>query len=158
MSWGEYYSVPYNKSGQTSWDAKGADKKLGLMARAAVSLPEVEEVPTEVALRSATTPTPKRPTEGSMAPPKGSSHVHKRVKVSVGKHKSRSGEGGSRAHSKGKESAASGEEPMQPAYRCPKLYLMPSEVLLAQAVKQIVWVSNSLLGLNSTSRLDIVRR
>ncbi|RWW46217.1 hypothetical protein BHE74_00047867 [Ensete ventricosum] len=37
--------------------------KLGLMARAAVSSPEVEEVPTKVALRSATTPTPKKPTE-----------------------------------------------------------------------------------------------
>ncbi|RWW03330.1 hypothetical protein GW17_00033519 [Ensete ventricosum] len=37
--------------------------KLGLMARAAVSSPEVEEVLTKVALRSATTPTPKKPTE-----------------------------------------------------------------------------------------------
>ncbi|RWV89695.1 hypothetical protein GW17_00048147 [Ensete ventricosum] len=41
--------------------------------------------------------------------------------MTTGRHKSRCGEGGSRAHSKGKEPATSNGEPIQPSFRCPKL-------------------------------------
>ncbi|RWW05862.1 hypothetical protein GW17_00030839 [Ensete ventricosum] len=71
--------------------------KLGLAARATMSSPEVQEVPTEAAL-SVDAPTPKRLAEGSIPPLVGSSHAHKRVKVTVGKHKSRRGDGSSRAY------------------------------------------------------------
>ncbi|RZS09805.1 hypothetical protein BHM03_00040924 [Ensete ventricosum] len=68
-----------------------------------MSLLEVKDVPAEAAPISATATTPKKPTKGSMPPTEGSSHAHKQVKVTVGKHKSRRNEGSSRAHLKGKE-------------------------------------------------------
>ncbi|RZR97191.1 hypothetical protein BHM03_00026317, partial [Ensete ventricosum] len=92
----------------------------GSTTRAIVSSLEVQEVPAEAALRSATAPTLKRPSEGLMPPPEGSSRAHKRVKVTVGKHKSRCGDGSSQAHSKCKEPTALGGEPAQPTYCHPK--------------------------------------
>ncbi|RWV94018.1 hypothetical protein BHE74_00021987 [Ensete ventricosum] len=95
-------------------------RKPGSAGRVVASLPEVQEISMDVVPRAITATTPKRPTEGSMPHHEGSTCMHKWVKMTVGKHKSRCGEGSSRAHSKGKESDASGEEPTQPAYCCPK--------------------------------------
>ncbi|RRT51042.1 hypothetical protein B296_00012713 [Ensete ventricosum] len=79
-------------------------------AQVVASSPEVEEVPMEVVLRTASTLTLKRPAEGSTSCHEDSAQAHKRVKVIVGKHKSRHDEGSSRAHSKDKEPVApSGE-------------------------------------------------
>ncbi|RRT83603.1 hypothetical protein B296_00015508 [Ensete ventricosum] len=94
--------------------------KPGLVARATMSSAKVKEVLTEAAPRSVTALTPKRPTEGSMPPPEGFPYVHKWVKVTTGKHKSRHGEGSSLTCSKGKETVASCGEPMQPVYLHPK--------------------------------------
>ncbi|RRT64404.1 hypothetical protein B296_00020212 [Ensete ventricosum] len=89
-------------------------------ARATIFSPEVQEIPVEAAPKVATSPTPKRPTEGSTPHHEGSTCMHKRVKMTVEKHKSRRSEGSSRAHSKGKESVASGGEPVKPTYCRPK--------------------------------------
>ncbi|RWW48739.1 hypothetical protein BHE74_00045162 [Ensete ventricosum] len=46
------------------------------MVRDVVFSPEVQEVPVGVTLRATSTPTPKRPTEGSMPHPDGSACMH----------------------------------------------------------------------------------
>ncbi|RWW19765.1 hypothetical protein GW17_00016146, partial [Ensete ventricosum] len=98
----------YDGPGQASRDAEHANWEARADARATMSLLEVKDVLVEAAPISATAITPKKPTKGSMPPTEGSSHAHKQVKVTVGKHKSRRNEGSSRAYSKGKEPAEPG--------------------------------------------------
>ncbi|RWW55265.1 hypothetical protein BHE74_00038111 [Ensete ventricosum] len=77
---------------------------------------EIEEVSVEAAPRIASTPTPKRPAEGLMSQHEDFDQAHKRVKVSVGKHKSQCDEGSSWMYSKDKEPVALGGEPVPPTY------------------------------------------
>ncbi|RZS04338.1 hypothetical protein BHM03_00034662 [Ensete ventricosum] len=91
---------------------------------------EVGGTPLGEALRSSSTPTPKRPSDESTPQSGNSTRGHKRVKTLSGRHKSRHGEGGSPSHSRGKESAESteeleapvelAEEPVAPVFRRPK--------------------------------------
>ncbi|RWW14473.1 hypothetical protein GW17_00021756 [Ensete ventricosum] len=90
------------------------------MARATTSVPEVVEVLAETAPRATSGPTPKRPFDGAASQPDDSARFLKRVKTLFRIYKSRHGEGGSRSHSKDKESIGSCEEPKQPLFHRPK--------------------------------------
>ncbi|RWV84343.1 hypothetical protein GW17_00053950 [Ensete ventricosum] len=91
---------------------------------------EVGGTPLGEALRSSSTPTPKRPSDESTPQSGNSTRGHKRVKTLSGRHKSRHGEGGSPSHSRGKESTESteelealvelAEEPVAPVFHRPK--------------------------------------
>ncbi|RRT76622.1 hypothetical protein B296_00028487 [Ensete ventricosum] len=87
------------------------------VARVTPSSLEVEEVRVEATLRTAQAPSPKRLIEKSVLRQEDPTRTHKRVKVAVGKHKSRHGEGSSRAPSKDKELVGPNEEPTLPS-RC----------------------------------------
>ncbi|RZR83658.1 hypothetical protein BHM03_00010333 [Ensete ventricosum] len=90
------------------------------MARATTSVPEVVEVLAETAPRATSGLTPKRPFDGAASQPDDSARFLKRVKTLFRIYKSRHGEGGSRSHSKDKESIGSCEEPKQPLFHRPK--------------------------------------
>ncbi|RZR76467.1 hypothetical protein BHM03_00001250 [Ensete ventricosum] len=84
-------------------------------ARVTPSSLEVEEVRVEATLRTAQAPSPKRLIEKLVLRQEDPTRTHKRVKVAVGKHKSRHGEGSSRAPSKDKELVGPNEEPTLPS-------------------------------------------
>ncbi|RRT83555.1 hypothetical protein B296_00004249 [Ensete ventricosum] len=83
--------------------------------RATASASEVK-VPVEAAPRTTSTLTPKRPAKGSTSRHEDSGRAHKRVKVTVGKHKSWCSEGSSWVHSKDKEPFTPSGELVPPAY------------------------------------------
>ncbi|RWV96056.1 hypothetical protein BHE74_00012542 [Ensete ventricosum] len=75
------------------------------------------EVPAGATARAAAEPTPKQSVVGSMASSEDPARPQKRVKMTLGRHKSWRGEGGSQSHLKGKEPTASRGESTLPEYR-----------------------------------------
>ncbi|RRT43818.1 hypothetical protein B296_00027201 [Ensete ventricosum] len=120
--------------------------------RAAAPALEVGVSPTTEALKVSSKRLIDAPTEQADDP----ARRHKKVKVLMRRHKSRHSERESHSHSKGKEPAAPSEEPDTPAESeegdaspefergllqpqlARELYMLPSEVLLARAAKEMV--------------------